>query len=49
MLDIQVYYALIIIFINNYAIINNNLWKTPRSIFSLQNSHGHAKEFLRNL
>jgi hypothetical protein len=49
MLDIQVYYALIIIFINNDAVINNNLWKTPRPIFALQNFHGHAKGFLRNL
>jgi hypothetical protein len=27
----------------------NNLWKTPRPYFALQNSLRNAKEFLRNL
>jgi len=35
--------------INNNAIINNNLWKNPRSYFALKNSHVQTKEFLRGL
>ena len=34
---------------NNNAVINSNLWKTPRPYFALQNSHGQAKGFLRRL
>ena len=40
---------IIIIFINNDAVIINNLWKTPRPYFALKISHGHSKRFLRNL
>jgi hypothetical protein len=40
---------IIIIFINNNAVINNTLWKTPKPRFGLQNSHGHRKGFFRNL
>jgi len=40
---------IIITFINNNAVINNNLWNTRRPYFALQISHGHAKGFLRNL
>ena len=37
---------MIIIFtINNSAVINNILWKSPGPYFELQNSHGHAKGF----
>ena len=39
--------CIIVIHINNNAIINNNLWKIPRPYFALQNSHGIAIEFLR--
>jgi len=34
---------------NNNAVINNNLWKTPRPQIALQNPDGHMKVFLRNL
>jgi hypothetical protein len=39
---------IIIIPINNNALINN-LWETQRPYLALQNFHGHAKEFVRNL
>jgi hypothetical protein len=39
----------VLAFIDSNSVINNNLRKTPRLYFALQNSHGHAKEFLRNL
>jgi len=26
---------------NNKAVINNNLWKTARPYFAIQNPHGH--------
>ena len=39
----------IIIFINNNAEINNNLWKIPIIYFTIQNYFGHAKGFIRNL
>jgi hypothetical protein len=29
--------------------MNNDLWKTPKPHFVLQNSHGHMKGRLRNL
>jgi hypothetical protein len=41
--------VIIIFTINNSAVINNNLWKSPGPYFALQNSHGHAKGFFRNL
>ena len=34
---------------NNNAVINGNLWKTPRPYFALQNSQGQAKGFRRSL
>jgi len=34
---------------NNNAVTNNNFWKTATPYYALQNSHGHAKRFLRNL
>ena len=33
----------------NNAIINNNYGRVQDLIFALQNFHGHAKGFLRNL
>jgi hypothetical protein len=43
-------YIIITFIINNsYAVISNKLWKNPRPHFSLQNSHGHTGELLRNL
>jgi len=33
----------------NNAVINNNCRRLQKSYFSLQNFHGYAKEFLRNL
>ena len=38
----------IVMFINN-AVINNKLRKILILYFAIQNSHGHAKGFLRNL
>ena len=38
---------IIIIFNNNVVI--NNLWKTPRPYFALQNSHERTTWFLRNV
>jgi hypothetical protein len=35
--------------INNNTVSDNNLWKTARPYFAIQNSHGHAKGFLRSL
>jgi len=39
--------CIITVFINNYAVINNNLWKTLRTYFSLQNSTGMRKNFFK--
>ena len=34
---------------DNNSVSNNNVWKTPGPYFDCQNSHGHAKDLLRNL
>jgi len=42
--------CIILICINNNAVINNNnLLKTPRPYFVLQNSHKHVTDFLQIL
>ena len=48
---IYINYTIIIIICitNNNAIINNNFARLQDLNFGLKNSHGHAKEFLRNL
>jgi len=37
----------IIIIFNNKAVINKNLWNTPRPYCGLQNFHGHAEDFFK--
>jgi len=46
---IQCLTCIIIMCINNSAVINKNSWKTVRTYFVLQNSVGHARGFYRNL
>ena len=41
--------CIIIVRISNNAVTTNDLLKTLRTYFALQNSHEHAKRFLRNL
>ena len=40
---------IMLVFTDNNSVTNNNLWKTPWPYFACQNSHGHAKDLLRNL